>query len=171
MQMPVLLEMILGIVKITPWYVWGILGYILYIGIQSTQIRTIWIPRLFIIPAILIGLKVNNFLNADLITGISYLFCLAIGCIMGYLFISARIIEVNKKDPYIKLSGSYQTLLLLVLFFIIKYLFGFLKSTKPEIIQNYLGLEDLLSLLVSGYFLGNALHCFKRFFVKTYILD
>ena len=167
MQITVLLEMILGIVKTTPWYVWGILGYVLYIGIQSTKIRTIWIPRLFIIPVILIGLKVSDFLNAGLITGISYLFCLAAGCTMGYFFISGRIIEFNKKDPYIKLSGSYQTLVLLVSIFIIKYFFGFLKSTKPEIIQDYIYLEDLISLLISGYFLGSALHCFKKFFVKS----
>jgi len=166
MKIAVLLKIVLGIIKGTLWYVWAILGYILYIGIKSTQTRTIWIPKLFIIPIIFLGLKVNSFLNADLITRINYLFCLIAGCIIGYLFIATRIIEVNKKDTHIKLSGSYQTLILLILFFWIKYLFGFLKSTKPEIVENYLVLEHLISLLVSGYFLGSALHCFKKTFEK-----
>ena len=157
---------ILDILKITPYWVWFILVYILYVGISAAKTRIVWLPRLFIIPIILVGTKLNNFINANLITEINYIFCFIAGCIVGYKLTTKITIEAYKEKVSILIPGSYQTLVLLMVFFAIKFMFGFLKSTNQATIQDYLILEHLISFMVPGYFLGKSL-CFLQKFKKS----
>jgi hypothetical protein len=157
---------ILNILKTTPCWVWFILSYVLCIGINATKTRIVWLPKLFIMPIVLVGIKINHFINANLITEINYIFCLLIGYISGYKLASQISIKIYKDKLSILLPGSYQTLVLLMVFFTIKYVFGFLSSTNPVAIQDYLILEHIISFMVSGYFIGKSL-CFLKKFKKS----
>lgn len=55
------------------------------------------------------------------------------------------------------MPGGYGTFIVLLSFFLVKYYFGYLKSTDPELFLKYSIIESIISGLFSGYFIGRAL--------------
>ena len=41
----------------TPWWVWIILVYLLFVGIKALKPRIVYLPKLFIIPAVLSSMQ------------------------------------------------------------------------------------------------------------------
>jgi hypothetical protein len=63
----------LQIIKGTPLYVWVILVYLLFVGTKSIKTRVIYLPKLFIVPLILLAIKYKTLLSKD-----ALVFCLVI---------------------------------------------------------------------------------------------
>ena len=78
----------------TPIWVWGILAYIVFVGIKATQQQSVFVPRLFIVPTLLIYLRIQDVMSNDLI----WYVCagLIIGFVVGCLFKSLPL-NVNKQ--------------------------------------------------------------------------
>ena len=144
------IEIIMG----TPWWVWAILAYLIFVGIKSTHNRILSLPKLFIIPAVLVGSKYKIFGTEALY--MAYLPCMFVGAGIGFLSGFKTPIKILKHTKSVELHGDYQTLILLFLFFSIKYVFGFLQETAPESMMQYSIFETAISALFSGYFLGRA---------------
>lgn len=152
---------IISIMAGTPLWVYGVFAYLMWVGYQATKDRVIWVPRLFIIPAILTGLKYKFFLTASSLALLSYGCWMLIG-LLGGLFVASRSnFIVDRQTRTVRLKGSYQTLVLLVIVFSIKYVFGYLNSTAPDIALEYRVLEYGISALISGFFLGRSLWYLK----------
>ena len=66
-------------------------------------------------------------------------------------------IEIIKESMSVKLPGTYWTLMLLIAFFIVKYVFGYIGATKPMIYYEVQIFEICVNGLFSGYFLGKAI--------------
>ena len=86
----------------------------------------------------------------------AYLPCMFVGAGIGFLSGFKTPIKILKHTKSVELHGDYQTLILLFLFFSIKYVFGFLQETAPESMMQYSIFETAISALFSGYFLGRA---------------
>lgn len=142
------------IIKGTPLYVWAILCYLLFVGIKSIKTRVIYLPKLFILPLILLAIKYKTLLSDD-----ALVFCLVIigGSIASFFTNTGNTIKVIKKEWSIEVSGGYGTLIVLLSFFLVKYYFGYLKSTDPDLFFKYSIIESIISGLFSGYFIGRAL--------------
>ena len=86
-------------------------------------------------------------------------FCLVImgGSIASFFINTGNTIKVIKKEWSIEVPGGYGALIVLLSFFIVKYYFGYLKSTDPELLLKYSIIEAVISGLFSGYFIGRAL--------------
>jgi hypothetical protein len=153
----------LQIVKGTPLYVWAILIYLLFVGIKSTKTRIVYLPNLFIIPFVLLAIKYKTFLSMDAVG-----FCLVIMlAAIGSFFVQAgNKLKIIKNAQSIEVPGSYTTLLILLSFFIVKYYFGYLKSIDPNLNLNYSYIENTISGLFSGYFIGRAL-CYTYKYLKA----
>jgi hypothetical protein len=72
-------------------------------------------------------------------------------------------IKVLLSSKSIELTGSYQTLFVVMLLFFIKYIFGFLDGINHEFAEKYLVLEISIGAVFSGYFLGRALCLLQKF--------
>lgn len=142
------------IIKGTPLYVWAILCYLLFIGIKNIKTRVIYLPKLFIIPLILLAIKYKTLLSDD-----ALVLCLVImgGSIASFFINTGNTITIIKKEGAIEVPGGYGTLIILVSFFIVKYYFGYLNSTDPDLFLKYSIIESVISGLFSGYFIGRAL--------------
>ena len=143
-----------NIIQGTPLYVWTILCYLLFVGIKSIKTSFVYIPKLFIIPLILLAIKYKMLLSDD-----ALVFCLVImgGSIASFFINKGKKIKVIKKEWSIEVPGGYGTLVVLLSFFIVKYYFGYLKSTNPDLLLKYSIIESVISGLFSGYFIGRAL--------------
>lgn len=85
------------IIKGTPLYVWAILCYLLFVGIKSIKTRVIYLPKLFIIPLILLAIKYKTLLSDD-----ALVFCLVImgGSIASFFINTGNTLKVIKKRMF-----------------------------------------------------------------------
>ncbi len=138
----------------TPWWVWAILVYVLFIGMKTLQTRVVFIPQLFLIPLILIALK-YKIMFSEMLS--SYVGFLLLGLAIGIYFAYKSLSVINKKECTVKIEGSSSTLILLLSFFGVKYLLVYLQETQT-LSMNYLLFDTAISAVLSGYFLGKAFY-------------
>lgn len=150
----------LQIIKGTPLYVWAILIYLLFVGIKSIKTRVVYLPKLFIIPLILPAIKYKILFSED-----ALVFCLMIivASIASFFIHTRNTIKVIKKEGSIEVPGNYGTLIILLSFFIVKYYFGYLKSADQDLYLKYSIIENIISGLFSGYFIGRALRFTNKY--------
>ena len=158
------MELILSIITGSPIWVWAILAYIVFVGINATKQQIVFVPRLFIVPAILMYLRIQEAKSTDLI----YYLCagLIVGFIVGYFFKSPPL-KVIKQKYQVQLTGSYFPLILLLIIFSMEYTFGVLGSMKHPFAQQYKYIKVLFSMLISGFFLGKAVYYLRRLNCKS----
>lgn len=132
----------------TPFYVWLILGYLIFIGIIALKTRKTPLYNLGIMPIILFATKYKYLANMHFVGS------LILGIIGGVTINYHTPITVLKKEKALIVPGSYFTLVFLLIIFAIRYFFGFLDSTAPEIATQYFYLNMILNGAILGYCLG-----------------
>lgn len=145
----------------TPIWVWFLGSYMIFIGIKSAGARIVYLPKLFIIPAILTIIKSINLVSGEWLV---YLCALSLGMLMGVLNECKVKIVVIKEKISIEIPGNYTTIALMLTFFATKYFFGYLHNTAPILAAQYASYEVALSGIFGGYFWGRALLFSYRFF-------
>lgn len=159
-----LVEFFINAITGTPTWVWVIFVYLLLIGYKATRTRVIYLPKLYIIPIILIGLQYKLFLSGNLFNIVLYLSFLSVGVGIGILSVLKTSVKILKELKSIELPGNYSTLILLFLFFCIKYIFGYLQATNAVLASEYAFLEIAIVATFTGFFLGRTLNYTYRFF-------
>ena len=61
------------------------------------------------------------------------------------------------------IPGSWQPLFIIIVIFSIKYLFGYMRTVKPQLPQQYEIIELIISSLMIGMTLSRALFYYKIF--------
>jgi hypothetical protein len=140
----------------TPLWVWAVLCYLIYVGIKARHTRVVFIPKLFIIPSILLFMKYKIFLSEHAPLYISFIF---LGLFIGFILSLKAPMKIFQKTISVELPGSAVTLVLLLSFFAVKYTFGYLHSAMPEVAEHYKFIDLAISGTFTGYFLGQQL-CF-----------
>jgi uncharacterized protein YneF (UPF0154 family) len=152
-----------SIVSGTPLWVWGILAYLLYVGIKSTKDHVVSLPKLFIIPLIMIGMKYKLFLHSGILIISTYILSLLLGVIIGFFLNKSLSFKFIKDVSAIILPGSYYTIMILLSFFSVKYIFGYLSVVAPGLATKYFVIENFLSGIFTGYFFGRAFAFIYKF--------
>ncbi len=155
------MNQVFAIIKGTPIWVWGVFIYLLFVGIKAIETRIIYLPKLFIVPVILLGLKYQS-----LVSEISLVFIAVFLISLSLSFIAHRYakIEIIKSAKSVQLPGSYSTLLILISFFAVKYTFGYLNSVMPEISMKHSIIDLVTSGIFSGYVWGRSLRYAYKYF-------
>jgi hypothetical protein len=154
----------LYLIKGTPFYVWIILIYLLFVGIKSLNTRIVYLPKLFIIPLILLAIKYKTFFSHD---AIEFFLVTILGAIGGFLVCRGNKIKIIKHSQSIEVPGNYSTLIILISFFLVKYYFGYLKAIEHDLAFKYSLVENTISGLFSGYFIGRAIRYTYKYRVEV----
>lgn len=156
---------IIGIIHGTPTWVWLLFGYLLYRGIQGLQSRTIPLSNLFIMPGIFLALSLQNIVSRlcacfTVTIFLVYILSLALGVAMGWLLVRRMKIAVDKKRHLIGVPGSVFMLILTLLIFGIKYSFGYMKATNPEVMSSLFATAAFIGVsgAIAGITIGRMLH-------------
>jgi hypothetical protein len=152
-------EFAIAAVLNTPSWVWVIFIYLVYVGLKATKDRVIYLPKMLIVPIVLILLQSETLLSCSL----SYLTFFSVGFVVGFFFLSRAPLEFLQNTKSVKVPGSYASLLIFLAFFLVKYSFGYLQATNPALATEYMLFEVATTALFSGYFLGRAACCLYRF--------
>ena len=158
-----LLPQLLKIISGTPTWVWFVFGYLIFIGIRATRTRIVYIPKLFIIPLVLSGLKYKVFMASNISVWLGYFLCLALASFVSYKYSAMQKIKIIYLRMSVQLPGSYWTLIVLMAFFVVKYFFGYISATNPTYYNDIKIFELSISGIFSGYFLGKAICYLMKF--------
>ena len=79
------------------------------------------------------------------------MFCFVISSIASFFIHVVNKIKIIKNKGSIEVPGNYETLVMLLLFFTIKYYFGYLKSTNPTLFFRYFAIESTINKLFFSY--------------------
>ena len=148
----------------TPIWVWLVFAYLIFVGIKATRQRVVYIPKLLIIPVILSVMKYKIFLSASTDIYLSYFICLLMSIVFGFKIASRQKFEILG-SLQVKIPGDYSTLMILISFFIIKYIFGYLNAVNNDLYRELVVFELSTSGIFSGYFLGRSIF-YLAYFVK-----
>ncbi len=138
----------------TPWWVWAIFIYLLAIGIRALRPCQISLKWTVLAPGILAAWSLYSFYRVYtffLPASAIWLIALIVGRMLGYRYLSSNI-TINKKNSSVSLPGSWAPLILLMLFFCVKYYIGFTYTVDP--IQKFNPAFWMLDVITSGLILG-----------------
>ncbi|MGZ3690732.1 MAG: hypothetical protein ACXVAX_04475 [Pseudobdellovibrio sp.] len=155
---------IIGIARGTPIWVWAILAYLIYIGLQALKPRMITLQRLIIMPLILIAAKFRMFSEPN--AWIYFAFFIASG-LVGYFVVRKADLKIYKNKKMILTPGSPLILLILVSIFVTRYYAGYLQATNPQEFLKYAPIDLGISGLLSGYFSGQRICYLYRYYNDT----
>lgn len=151
----------MNLITHTPIWVWGILVYLLYVGIQALKPRVITLQKLIFLPLALIALKYKLFVSPE---AWIYVLALAVGITAGVLKVRKSKIQIFKDKKHILIPGSSSLIIVLVGIFVMKYYFGYLQASDPAEYTRQHVWELGLSGLLSGYFTGQRANYLYRYF-------
>lgn len=162
---------ILSILWKTPYWVWGILGFIIYTALKSvtTVASPIW--RLGIMPILFIAWSIYSIFSKG--TGIfsSLIFwaiALFAGAFFGYKIWQKNNFKIDENSKIIQVAGHFSPMLLSAGFFIGKYLLYAVYWAKPDLKKNLIltAADMIVSGSISGLSVGSFLKIFKEYVTR-----
>lgn len=157
----------LEIVRGTPIWVWALFGYLLFRGVRALKPREVSVKNLYMLPMIFMTLGIYRLAKRiqapyDILIWAAALF---FGILFGWLLVSRISIKSDKQKKIISLPGGPGLLVMVLIFFSIKYFFGYRYKTTPDA-ESLLWLHIcnfLASGLITGIVLGRILCLWRRY--------
>lgn len=142
-----------------PWWVYVLFFYLLSIGLRATKTNVISLKRLFVLPILLVAMSIHTLLTAvqfNFFNVAIWVITLIIGIYAGWQQVHARKMRVDKKQLLFEVPGTWSTLILIMLIFVVKFFFGYELAVNPNLVQNVLFVFSMLATsgLFTGFFVG-----------------
>ena len=142
----------------------GDIAYLIWVGLKDTKPQTNALPIFFIAPIILIALNILQIGKHELLCYSGYVI---IGAMVGVALTWHSNFVIHKHNASISTPGTWQTLLLFMSIFAVRYYFGYQKAISPTFKADLNELESAASGIIAGIFLGKALlYTFKYMMSK-----
>lgn len=144
-----------------------ILGYLLFfylgwVGYESLKSQVLDPRKIFILPLIFVVLSIWSLIAG--FQGIVDLFIWAIFILLGYLvgwgITQSWRVRADRQKKLMGLPGSPITLIFVILFFAVKFFFGYFVKENQGIFQWF---NLMISSLITGIFVGQTFAIVKKF--------
>lgn len=152
------METFIQALKGTPWWVYLIFFYLLYVGKNSMKSRVISLKKMFIFPVLLLVWGLYSIIHkfsgfADVLY---WIISLTFGCIVGWKLTLRFRVRADKKKHLIKLPGTKMILILSIAIFAVKYCFGYYYATHTQI-SPFVRFADIVAIgFITGLFIGRV---------------
>lgn len=156
------MEALIEILEETPWWVYLLFFYLLSMGIKARKPQTVSIKKLVIFPAILTLWGLASMTWSPIFI-LGWTVSLAIGVGLGWFFVRKWKVRYDRKRGTLHLPGSPSTLVLALVFFSIKYFFGFYHATQFDLSIEMRALESGVTGIIAGIFIGRLAFFLKRY--------
>ncbi|MBI2809623.1 MAG: hypothetical protein HYX67_02165 [Candidatus Melainabacteria bacterium] len=161
------MENLWEIISGAPWWVYALFAYLVSIGIQSIQPRTLPIKRLILMPVLFVVWSIYSLYGTfSMFPSLAFYWValLALGAYLGFKEVRSWHFHSDHQKRTLTIPGNYSTLILILLIFVLKFFWGYLYATRTEI-SYWIYLSDTLtSALVTGFFVGRAAVFLKRYY-------
>lgn len=152
----------------TPWWVFLLLAYLIFIGLKARKTSTVSIYKLAILPAVFLIMSIESMISHFKIETLSvstWMISIIIGSAIGILLVYKSKIKVDRNNKLLELPGSWMTLILILIIFVAKYYCGYALSQDPGSAINTN--TEILVLALSGICTGTFV---GRMIIYTYRL-
>lgn len=165
---------ILLILEHTPWWVFVLFFYCLWIGLKARKPHVLPLWKMFIIPLVFVYLSLHTLIHAlspSATIYLTYTIALFIGMVLGAIQLFFQKIQVDRASQRIHISGSWFTLIIILIIFASKYTLGYQMASDPMLLHNttFELTLVLISALTSGMFVGRLLFCLWRFIKGPFV--
>ncbi|WP_162147034.1 hypothetical protein [Holospora obtusa] len=151
-------------IKNTPFFVWGILIFLLFFGIRSIKTRQVHMVWMFLVPCLFLSFQ-HEMLFSERV--VKFFFFFLFGTSLSIFVHQKQNIKVVKSFGSIEVPGSWLTLMILLFLFLVKYCFGYLQFMHSELFVSYLYVENFISGVGAGYFFGRSLYFMYKYLQET----
>jgi hypothetical protein len=150
----------------TPWWVYALFFYLMFIGIKALKDDIKPISVCLIMPVIFTGMSVDNiimlpYLNLWYTIAFYIGSLIIVGSSIGFILAKKIGVSVDKDHQLIQLPGSWFTLISILLIFIIKYYFHYKMEVNPKQIDIEYHFI-IASGIITGLFIGRVSYYFLR---------
>jgi hypothetical protein len=155
--------MIQQIISHTPVYVWALLAFLVYRGVQAAKDREVSLSKLFIIPVVMLlislaGMNGHGLLGAG-VWGVWFTGLLA--AVLVTWTAGKGEIVVDRAAGTVLQRGSWTPLMLMIAIFVTKYTVAVLSVMHPELqrqVPFVVAVSGLFGVF-NGVFIGRLLRC------------
>ena len=147
----------------TPWWVYLILAYCLFVGFKGIQGGVVPFGKMAAMPIIFTVMSIETLQKnfaIDIFVIATYAIAMIIGILLGMLFARMVGLEVDSKKWLLKFPGSWSTMVLILLIFSTKYYFGYELDVDPKLLENTHFEFFMLSTssIITGVFIGRMVY-------------
>jgi hypothetical protein len=124
------------------------------------------------VPVILVGLGVHALLKNEIAyPSIIWASTLSMGIVFGWLLVSKIPIGVDKERSLLKLPGSALTMIIILIFFGMKYVLGYVAATQPELVETvvFVTIKYVVYGLSTGVLVGRTCWYIYRYVKSSHI--
>lgn len=157
----VIMDTVMGFLKGTPWYVYLILAYLIFVGIKSVKGGVVPIQKLFIIPIVFCWMSVNEITKTLHLTPLYITACLLglfVGICFGVWQFKQLKIRADKTHKLLEIEGSWFALVLIIITFIVKYYVAYSLETNQDMSIEFICILLFASSIFTGAFVGRLLY-------------
>lgn len=153
----------------TPWWVYALFVYLMYVGVKASRPSELPLKVLFIIPIIFTYMSVHTLLVSFKVDGSSvsiWATSILVGTFLGYLQIFRVKLTVDREKGLIRVPGTWSTLIIIFIIFATKYYFGYELAVDPALASNTIFEFTALGVsgLCTGMFIGRLICYLHRYY-------
>lgn len=155
------METVIGALEGTPWWVWALLAYLIYVGWKRTKTRIIRHRRIYILPAIIFIIELESVIrlfDGSALRILLWIGGLLIGIAVGWLVIRPMKIRADKDRDLLEMPGSWSSMAALLIIFAVKYYFGFMQAVARERMAEpgWVDIQLAVTGALAGWLIGRA---------------
>lgn len=160
----------------TPWWVYLIFTYLIYISFLATKPRVISFRQLLILPSIFITLSIislSTILQIDAYNIFLWSSALFLGIPLGWLQFFLQKIKAIKNESKLYIPGTWSLFFFCLFIFAAKYYYSFELAIDPKSIASspYAPYILLLYGLFTGLFIGKLFYSLQCYKSGPYLVD
>ena len=153
----------------TPIWVWPLFIFLIFIGLKCTKTRVIKLSFLYIMPSVYLALSLRNIItiDANIIIFAGWLGGILCASYIGWQLHHNVIISADHKNKLIRLPGEWMTFGLIIVYFSIRYYYGYKTNITPEITKDiqFMSMINIIFGAATGLFFGRAIRIIQKYAV------
>jgi len=159
---------ILQIIASNPIWVWVLLAFLLFLGIRALRPATAPLWRVAILPTVFFVWGLSGLISLYGLTlqrALPWAVALLGGMLVGMLIAARQPIRADKARHLLRTPGGPLTLVLVLLIFSIRYVFGVLHAMQPEsfVEPRFWLTEIAVSAVLTGMFIGRFIGLWQQY--------
>ena len=152
-------------IKGTPWWVFPLFAYLIWVGIGALKPQVVSLKKMFILPLVFLIWGIWGLIGSfdgykDILIWIIFT---VIGYFVGWGIYQIYRIRADKKKLLIKLPGTRFVLVFIILIFATRYFFGYYQATHLEMSPLIHAVNLVFSGMITGIFIGRSMALLHKF--------
>lgn len=150
-----------------PWWVYVLFICLMFVGVEATKTRTVAVRRLVIFPLVFVIWSLFNLYHHVIVAGnaliVYWIVFLLVGTYCGKKEVQSWKLRIDRNKGQITIPGSYSTIVLILVIFVLRFVWGYYYATKPHPSHWIYVADTITSALFTGFFVGRSFVFLKRY--------